>query len=182
MSALSFPLSRLGEGGLSIDTSVAVAELMPEGAPPLPVEQVRVRGLLELIDTELVFRGHMAAQYEHPCDRCLEPLPFALDAEVILAGSAETAEGLDDAEDAANATGIVVQGTEANLAPGLWEELVLAVPMKHVQGPDAEGRCPACGRDLQGPVAHSGEASAQSESKFAGLAELFPELRDGKEE
>ena len=182
MSALSFPLSRLGEGGLSIDASVAVAELMPEGAPPLPVERVHVRGLLELIDAELVFRGRMEAAYEHPCDRCLEPLRFGLEAEVILAGNAETVDGLTDAEDAANAVGIVVHGTEADLAPGVWEELVLAVPMKHIHGPDEAGRCLACGRDLHGPVAQSGEASAQNESKFAGLAELFPELRDGKEE
>lgn len=194
MNPLRIPVTSIGEEGLTLDAWVPVREVQPPGTRPVPMDEVRVAGFFQEMGGEFLFRGRLRGVYAQPCDRCLAEARVPLDAEVawvyaerpdgVMAEISDEDDGLPEGEDGgapAPPVGVIL------LAPKIWEELVLAAPLKMVCGESCRGLCPRCGANLnEGDCACSRTAEKETaetpESPLAALARLFPELANKKSE
>jgi len=185
VNRLRYPLVSVTTRGIAVDVTLSEAEIRPEGVEALPVDSVRVHGTLAQISDEYVFRGTVAGRYQYPCDRCLEPAAFPFRVEALWAFAeglaARAGDRTDDDEDE-EVPAVAVAGNEIDLAPQVWEEIVLAAPVKVLCREDCAGLCPQCGADL-----NRGRCSCRTddiiENKgLAGLAALFPEIKPTRSE
>ena len=181
MDRLSVPLASITENGVNVDETVSTAALRPEGALELPVPRVHVRGTLQRVSGEYLFRGAVAGTFVHPCDRCLAPaeVPF----ETTVLWSFEPGQAESDAEDAWDGetqddrvSTYHFEGNEIDLAPLVWEEMSLAAPVKYLCREDCAGLCPQCGAKLnEGPCGCPSEQNMQNKG-FAGLDTLLAQF------
>ena len=193
MNKLAVPVASITASGFVIDVVVPIADIAPSNAGGVPALTVHVRGALSEAGSEYVFRGRIAGTFEHVCDRCLEPTSLPFDAEVAwvfkhglpLVSDEEDLEedDEDEAEESAE-TALGFEGSEIDLAPGVWEEVVLAMPLKFVCRANCAGLCEHCGANLnRGPCTCREEGSDKISNKgLAGLAELFPDLQPKRSE
>jgi uncharacterized protein len=101
------------------------------------------------------------ARCECPCDRCLTPVAFDLDVhygEEFLTPEQAARDGLEGPEeDDGELRRVVYHDDRIELDPGLWQNLYLAMPGKHLCQADCRGLCPRCGRNLNaGPCGCAG--------------------------
>lgn len=197
MNRLTVPVASITAGGASIDVVVPIAELKPPDVESgVPVLTVNVAGVLSEAGDEYLFQGTVSGVFEHVCDRCLEAMCAPFDVDVVWAfkeGPRQTAEdALEEADTDEPAVAVVgFDGNEINLAPCVWEEVVLAMPSKFICREDCAGLCPKCGANLNrgrctcrendDNVADRGERPMGNKG-LAGLAELFPDLRPKRSE
>ncbi len=94
--------------------------------------------------------GRLVSVVELLCVRCLEPVAAEVREELDLlylpqsdnvAAGGENEHGLGDEELAVS----FYRDDEIDLAHMIWEQIVLALPMKPVCKPDCQGLCPDCG-------------------------------------
>ncbi|MEF2145799.1 MAG: DUF177 domain-containing protein [Desulfovibrionaceae bacterium] len=113
-----------------------------ECAVHTPLEaEVQVQSL----DNGALVRGTLKGRVLLPCDRCLDPFEFAVDVDFELL---ESLPGEDDPEGCER---IVLENDIILLDMGalLWEEFVLALPIKPLCSEGCPGICPGCGRNLK---------------------------------
>lgn len=83
------------------------------------------------------------------CDRCLEAFPFPvsgyLDIELAPKGGEETPAELELRNEDLNL--YVYEGDELELDPYVFEEVMLAVPIKALCDDACKGICPVCGKN-----------------------------------
>jgi len=183
---LRIPLASMGSDGFHVDACVSEEALRPEGARELSVRSVHVKGILKEVGTEYLFRGTISGAFSHSCDRCLAMAehPFEFEA-VWLFEHGSTEETLEDIEGfEADEESIAdddrvryFQGGAIDLAPHVWEELVLVAPSKFLCGEDCRGLCEVCGANLNETQCSCSERESSSNSGLAALADMFPDLR-----
>ena len=187
---LQIPVLSIGDDGLNLDVRLPVAEVQPPETDPVPLDEVRVSGCLtDLGGGEYLFRGRVRGEYAQPCDRCLEAARAALDSDVawvyVEAGTGEALSDMeeDDGDGGGEREKLMIRGREINLAPQVWEEIVLSAPLKLVCKESCLGLCPRCGVNLNegscGCPAAEGGAGPQN-TPLSVLASLFPDLADDK--
>jgi uncharacterized protein len=129
--------------------------LYQPGEIALPEDLRQVGGLSAVGRTELLrntlgeirIRGHLKAQVEGVCDRCLEPALVEVDADFDLyyrpvVRTANHAEiHLEDGEIDLG----FYEGEGVELADALREQILLSLPMQLFCRPDCKGLCPYCG-------------------------------------
>jgi uncharacterized metal-binding protein YceD (DUF177 family) len=180
VNRLRFPLVSLTPKGIAVDVTLSEAEIRPEGVEALPVDSVRVHGTLSQIGGEYAFRGTVAGRYKYPCDRCLEPAVFSFCAEalwVFSPGAAARDDGQTDDDADEEVLTVAIEGNEIDLAPQVWEEVVLAAPSKFLCREDCAGLCPQCGANLNRDRCSCRTDDSIENKGLAGLAALFPEIR-----
>lgn len=103
-------------------------------------------------------RGHLTGEVVIPCNRCAEDAHVIIDAdfdsfEPFPYDDPSFDEGsVFDSDADALVLRLVDGGPEINLAGLLWEEFVLALPVKPLCKPDCQGLCPTCGKNRnEGP-------------------------------
>ena len=181
MDRLSVPLASITENGVTVDEMVSTDELRPEGALELPAPTVRLRGTLQRIGGEYLFRGTVAGTFVHPCDRCLAPAEVPFEVKVLWSFEPGPADAVaEDARDAETQRDTLstyrFEGNEIDLAPFVWEEASLAAPVKYLCREDCAGLCPQCGANLnEGPCACPSEQSMENKG-FAGLDRLLAQF------
>jgi len=181
MDTLSVPLASITENGVTVDETVSADELRPEGTLELPVPSVHVRGTLQRISGEYLFRGAVAGTFVHSCDRCLAPAEVPFETKVLWSFEPGAAEpDAEDARDGETQSDKVstyrFEGNEIDLAPFVWEEASLAAPTKYLCREDCAGLCPQCGANLNvGPCGCPAEQSMENKG-FAGLDRLLAQL------
>jgi len=181
MSGLCVPLSSITENGVAVDETVPADELRPEGADDLALSSVHVRGMLQLVSQEYVFRGSIAGTFEHACDRCLEMARVPFEAPVLWSFQAEAASAPPDGEEDGEAPRNDVatfrfEGHEIDLGPQVWEEASLAVPGKHLCREDCAGLCPQCGANLNVAPCACRASESMDNKGLAGLDTLLAQL------
>lgn len=187
VDALRIPLAGIPGTGWPVSLEFPASRLQPPDVEPLPISQVCLDGVFYPTGDSYLFQGHFSGAFSHACDRCLEESEFPFDAELtwvfaegqpsVLLDS-ELYEDAGDNNDDGDGSYRTYQGHEIDLAPHLWEELVLAAPMKFVCSNDCRGLCPVCGvnRNQQACVCVAeAEDDALPNRPFAGLGSLFSE-------
>jgi uncharacterized protein len=73
---------------------------------------------------------------------------------------------------------------EVDLAPHVWEEIVLTAPSKFLCREDCAGLCPRCGTNLNREQCGCPpeEEKILGNQGLQGLADLFPNLKKGSEQ
>jgi len=139
-----------------VDATVAGDALQSGGAPVVPVREVSLRGTLTRIDDTFLFKGEVSGVFATSCDRCLDPMTAAFTSEVIwtfvegaapVAAEDDTEDGLDSLDEEETDIRTIVGGL-VELAPPLWEETMLAAPVKFLCSERCAGLCPQCGANL----------------------------------
>jgi uncharacterized protein len=180
---LTVPLASITADGVIVDVVVPIAEVKPPDAESgVPALTVDVAGALTEAGDEYVFRGTLSGVFEHACDRCLDVAAVPFDIDVLWSfkeGPAPPiADGAEETkDDAETLTSLTFEGNEIDLAPCVWEEVVLAMPLKFVCREDCAGLCPHCGANLNRERCTCREKDKMDNKGLAGLADIFPDLR-----
>ena len=185
VNKLRIPLATVPESGLSIDVMAAPEVLNADEASGLLCGPVTVRGTLSNTGEEYVFLGTVSGGIKHACDRCLEKAEFPFSAEAVWPythgapreGLEALSEEADELGDEAGAYRF--HGNEIDLAPQVWEAVVLAVPGKFLCDEDCAGLCSRCGANLNRGACGCGEDLEEEHEDnrgLAGLADMFPDL------
>lgn len=188
---LVIPLANIDDSGCVIDQDVPVAAIQPEGVEALPVSDVHISGEINEISGDYLFQGDITGTFENACDRCLQQARVPFETEAVWnfekdPKAAFEAAGIKfdediDLDDSAMCRPII--GDEIDLKPHLWEEIVLAYPVKFLCREDCKGICSACGADLNaGPCGcppEAGDDAPAGNLGLSGLAQLFPDLAQG---
>ena len=94
--------------------------------------------------------GHLRAELELPCSRCLEPYRFAVDADFdqryLPASAASTDPDREVQEDDLETS--YYSDDQIDLDELMREQFYLALPMKPLCRDDCRGLCPQCGTNL----------------------------------
>lgn len=96
-------------------------------------------------DQAALVRGRLAGSVTVPCDRCAAEFECVIDTEFDLFEELPK-EGENEGEEAR--VRLAGEIAELDMAAILWEEFVLALPMKPLCSEDCKGLCPGCGVDL----------------------------------
>ena len=154
------------------------------------MKEVALSGTATLIGEEVLFQGRFSGVSVGECDRCLEEARVPVEGEVcwfftsgpaIVEGAAarEQSEVLEVDPDDPEPPGRIAGG-EVDMAPMLWEELVLAAPSKCVCREDCRGLCPVCGANLNLAPCGCGPLEAKDTGtgrNFAQLKDLLPDYK-----
>jgi len=122
--------------------------------------------------------GHCRAEGSLACSRCLEPTPWVLEEDFVVdyrlsASTPLDAElGLDD--DDVNM--VFIEGAELDLSELAAEQVLLALPMRHVCDESCAGLCPQCGANRNREGACSCEP--EIDPRWHALADLAGTGRD----
>lgn len=113
-----------------------------------PVEADPVRATIRIFpgDDGWMATGTLSGTVRMVCDRCASPAEYRLEHD-IEAFAPRPGRGSD--EDEGESVRIRVSGAKVELDVGalLWEEFVLALPVKPLCRTECAGLCPHCGAD-----------------------------------
>jgi len=196
VNALQIPLASIEEHGQTIDVTVPGEKLRPAGVGEMPVGPVTVTGTLSPSGHEYIFFGSVSGSIQAPCDRCLELAQMAFENEVtwtFVEGAVESraADESDDEsdddflEEIDDDSVIPFDGQTIDMAPTVWEEVMLAVPAKMLCSEECLGLCPKCGANLnRGACGCKPEPEEETLSNkgLAGLKDLLPKLQSNPSE
>lgn len=97
---------------------------------------------------ELVFQGHISAEFIGHCARCLEEFPSRTGADfsVVLVPKQPLAAAVEVREDDLDVS--FYTGEEVDLSPLVHEQIILALPTRPLCDDLCKGLCPNCGANL----------------------------------
>jgi uncharacterized protein len=156
-------VDRLADGAEEIDFAVPLAELsgqhsLRSGVGGEVHGRAHFRRLRGLAVAELAMRGTATLE----CQRCLQPLAFAVDSQVRVALVSTEAEGAKVPEDLEP---MLAPGGRISIAELITEELSLSLPIVPLH--DAGTPCAA------GAAGAADEAHEATQKPFAQLAQLL---------
>ncbi len=176
---LKIALAGIPADGRPVSAVVPVRAVQPEDSGSLPVDEVQLEGILLPLDGDFLFRGSLTTVFSHFCDRCLASVKIPMDLDLLWAFK-EGPPLAWDAEFTGNGEEkFRYQGSEIDLSACVWEELVLAAPLKYICREECAGLCPQCGADRNADACgclDRAEESSQAHRGFADLAKRFPDL------
>ena len=133
-------------------------------------------GFAELLSNtlgEIRIRGHVKAELELPCDRCLEPVRYPIDQDFDLfyrpapkAGNTPHEVAIDEGEAEIG----FYEGLGLELSEVVREHILLSLPMQQVCEESCRGICPRCGQNR-----NNGDCSCTDQmvaDRWAALREL----------
>lgn len=197
VNSLHIQLVSIPDGGLSLAVGIDVAQLVqPVDAQDLPAtEDVNLTGMIASAGDHYLFQGLLSGSFQGSCARCLQPATDRFETSVMWVfqlgvpmpastwGGPDKDDDDDDGGDLGQTGDDVVSvwpfdGHEIDLTPAVWEEIVLAVPLKLLCQSDCGGLCPKCGvnRNQVKCGCKSDDNETMSNKGLAGLANMFPNL------
>ena len=153
IAALVVDVLRIPDEGLPLDVEVSAEELrLPQEAEvgfPVPV---RILGRLTRVAEQVYFQGTIAGTMSTPCSRCVETTmhDFEVETQVMfLPPSAADPHENPEAGDLEDEPDVYVHdGMKLDLAPPVYDQVVLAFPVQPLCRPDCAGICQLCGANL----------------------------------
>lgn len=153
MHQIWVPLNDIPSGGQEYEVAEASVWAVPIEEFSLPyvvAEPLRATVFMLTQEDGVLVRGAIAGTVTVPCDRCAEQTTVVVDHRF---DSFEPFPGDDAAEDADIDSEVLRpvpegKGFEISLSGLLWEEFLLALPVKPLCGSSCKGLCPSCGKNL----------------------------------
>lgn len=147
---------------------------------------VAVRAVLRNEGTRIRADIEAHARCEAPCDRCLQPVPFALDLhyteEFVTPEQAER-DGIEGGEtDDGEVRTVVYDHDRIELDSGLRQNLALAQPGKHLCREDCLGLCPRCGKNLNDGPCGCGDRGEPTDPRLLALADAMRRAKEKESE
>ena len=190
MAVLQFNIVKIPEGGFHLEESFPIAEVKPGDVESLTAHSFNLQGFLAPMGDGFLFRGELEAEFQHPCDRCLEMASKQVTLEVVWSfeeGPVRQCINEDGEEmlEEDYPEFHSIDGGILDVGVAVWEELVFNAPTKYTCDDDCKGLCPQCGINLNtGDCACDITEPKEPEANrgLAGLADLFPDLAPGQQE
>ncbi len=117
------------------------------------------------------------ARCEAPCDRCLQPVAFAVElryTEEFVTPEQAARDGIEGGEtDDGDVRTVVYQNDRIELDSGLRQNLELALPGKHLCREDCLGLCPRCGKNLNAGPCGCADQDEPSGPRLLALADAM---------
>jgi uncharacterized metal-binding protein YceD (DUF177 family) len=189
---LKIALVKVSAAGLALDAAVPVSAFEGWDADPLQLSPVCVAGTLKEAGGTYLFEGRVSGTFVRACDRCLVEVRVPYEAEVFWTfeegpGSELAVEEMDqsDMEGEGDSGVFIFQGGVLDLLPCVWEEVVLAYPARFVPCEDCPELEFECKVEEFEPLSSTQQGSGDEEPRntgFAGLADMFPDLKPRKSE
>jgi uncharacterized protein len=116
-------------------------------------DKIGVRGSLSKAGETVLLAGWLTARLILPCSRCAKDFTFPLHLELTtqflpLVQPSMTRSGEDVKKVAEENDPHFYRGQTVVLDDVIREEVILAIPMRPLCGPDCKGLCVRCGQDL----------------------------------
>lgn len=197
MNVLTIPISSISGDGYEIEECTPVESIQPPETKAVAVETVHVSGRIDKFRDTYTFRGKVNGSYHGTCCQCLASMavPFSVSVRWIfehISGNTfkEITRSPDEAdflslEMSRNYSGSEMQDTAINLAPYVWEEVVLSEPYIYVCSDTCKGVCGLCGADLNVKRCSCEQASVSQRISdnqgLSALATMFPDLAPEKD-
>jgi len=149
---LLIAVSEVGPEGLEVDRTLRLGPLAEADGGTLDAEEVRIRGTVRPLRSDLGFRGRVGTAVRLSCGRCLEPYRLELDLPFDLIYQAppppEENEprpgGPRELEDPDPQIAFLDDG-RIDLRHLAEEQAYLALPLKPLCREECRGLCPQCG-------------------------------------
>jgi uncharacterized protein len=175
MHQIWIPLKDIPAGGGEYevdDQSVWQGPIAEFALPYTIVEPLRGSVFLLPQDDGCLVRGRLTGRISAPCDRCAEPAAMVIDhsfdsfepfpaqpqrpqqedarghGRAGASAPEAPAEEFEDVDEAVMRISPSGQGVEVSLSGLLWEEFLLALPVKPLCSTGCKGLCPSCGSNL----------------------------------
>jgi uncharacterized protein len=175
-----------------VDLTVDEADIPLQFDEPGFLQSVHIEGSLSAMQQDFLYQGTLTALFERTCDRCLAltsmetsievgwlfELGTPLDAMEEFAKSEESEEE-EEFEDSDESEQIhYYDGVNIDFSEAIAEEISMATPTKIYCAETCKGLCPQCGVNLNTTTCDCTPEPEieETNSGFAGLKELFPDL------
>lgn len=196
MSNLKIQVISIPDGGLSLSAEIDATRLVqPAEAQDIPAtSNLRLTGLIASAGDHYLFQGLLSGLFGGDCARCLQPAAERFETSVMWVfqvgapgptsqwGETDDEDDEDECETRSIEQEVVsvwpFDGHEIDLTPAIWEEIVLATPLKLLCQSDCAGLCPRCGvnRNQTKCECKTDDNETMSNKGLAGLANMFPDL------
>jgi uncharacterized protein len=172
-------VDKLNEAGIPFAVVYAPDELQLEDELTRVVSEAKLEGRASKRLGQIRLRGKINASVEVRCDRCITPVVVPVDAdfdatyvpEAVLTTDAEATELQED-----DLTFATYEGDELDIDELAREQILLALPSRHLCREDCKGLCLTCGEDLNTQACHCEQQ--EIDPRWAALAAL---KKDGKQ-
>ena len=179
VAALVVDVLRVPDEGLPLEVAISPEELrLPEVSEVVFPAPVKLLGRLTRVAEQVYFQGAVTGTMTTPCSRCVEPSThdFGVEMQVMFlppsasdSDEEHEAEGLEDEPDI-----YVHDGMKLDLAPPVYDQVVLAFPVQPLCRPDCAGLCQVCGGNRNETTC--GCRAESGDQRFALLKSLaFPD-------
>jgi uncharacterized protein len=166
-------VDKLNEAGAPFAIVYAPEELQLEDELTRLVSEAKLEGRASKWREQVRLRGAINASVEVRCDRCVAPvvIPVNTDFDVtyvpteVLTTDAEATELQED-----DLTFATYEDDELDIDELAREQLLLALPARHLCREDCKGLCLTCGEDLNTQLCHCEQQ--ETDPRWAALAAL----------
>jgi uncharacterized protein len=175
---MQFKVKDIGEQGLEVDLPVTATWLATQ-CPDLDAKLVpgglRFRGRLEPSGEDYLLRGQLEGSLTVACSRCLEPAALQLEVpvSVVYVEKERPNDDDDEEDDSLEAPDVLTfENGLVDLGPEIRDEILLAIPVSVLCGPDCAGLCSVCGGNRNLNPCDCSEREGARVSKLAELAKF----------
>jgi len=165
-------VENLTEAGEPFAHTYAPGELSLDGEQASLGTEARVAGRASRRGEEVRLRGKIQAHVEVACDRCLAPVavPMEVEFETAFIPQAKAAGATENVELHAEDMGLAAfEGDAIDLDELVREQLLLALPSRHLCREECAGLCPTCGADLN--AGRCGCEQKETDPRWSALAD-----------
>ena len=166
-------VENLTEAGRHFEHTYAPGALELDSESAALSREARVGGRASRRGEEIRVKGQIEAGIEVACDRCLAPVavPLEVEFETAFIPQERAAAADENVELHDEDMGLAAfEGDSIDLDELVREQILLALPARHLCREDCAGLCPACGADLN--AGHCGCEQKQTDPRWAALADL----------
>jgi uncharacterized protein len=165
-------VENLTSEGQSFAHTYTPEELRLDGETAILGTEAKVEGRASRRGEEVRVRGKIAAGVEVACDRCLAPVavPLEVEFETAFIPQEKAAAAEENVELHAEDMGLAAfEGDAVDVDELVREQILLALPSRHLCREDCKGLCPDCGADLN--AGHCGCHRTETDPRWSALAD-----------
>ena len=169
-------VENLAEAGRAFEHAYEPGALELDSESASLSREARVAGRASRRGEEIRVKGKIEAGIEVACDRCLAPIavPLEVEFETAFIPQERAAAAEENVELHAEDMGLAAfEGDAIDLDELVREQILLALPNRHLCREECRGLCPACGADLN--AGGCGCEHKETDPRWAALADLKKE-------